>query len=53
MRVFDPEEVEILFPVGAFFRQWGIAKARFHPSRHAVRTDAGLIHIINVLVTRD
>src|SRR5712691_7654234 len=46
-------EVEVLFPVGPFFGEWGRAKACFHPAHAAVRIFARSGHVAEILVARN
>jgi hypothetical protein len=50
MGVLNAEQIEILFPVGAFFGQRRIAKTAFHPRGNAVLIDVRVIHIVQILV---
>lgn len=53
MRIFHAEQFEKFFPVRSFFSQRRITETGFHSARRAVGRDAGLIHIVYVLVARD
>src|SRR4029077_7669488 len=51
--VLSAEKIEIFFPIRTFFRERGIAKTGFNPSRNAAGIQARLAHVMNVLVACD
>ena len=51
MRVLNFQQVEILFPVGPFFRQRGVAVTDFNPLNVSVIELPGLLHISQILIT--
>ena len=53
MSVFDPDQIEEFFPVGAFFGQRRIAKTAFNPFRDAVLIQPGFTHVVQIFVARD
>ena len=50
--VFDAEQFEIFLPIRPLFLQWRGAETGLNPMRGAVVGDAGLLHIVKVLITR-
>jgi hypothetical protein len=50
MRVLDFEQLEILFPIGAFFRQRRRTIANFNPLDASVIELPGLLHISQIFV---
>src|SRR5690349_24817737 len=53
MRVLNLQQVEIFFPVGTFFRQRRVAVTDFDPLNVSVIELPGLLHISEILVSRD
>ena len=53
VRVFYAQKLEIFFPVGAFFSQRCRAETDFHPPNSAVVIEAGVFHIIQILIPGD
>jgi hypothetical protein len=51
--VLDAEEVEVLFPVGAFFGEGCVAEAYFDPAEGAVVAEAGGLHVAEVFAEGD
>ena len=51
VRVFDLQQLKILFPIRTFFLERRGAIARLHPVRDAIFTDPRLFHVIDIFVT--
>ena len=52
VRVFNAEQIKIPLPIRPFFLQGCRAKADFNPGADAIFSDAGLLHILQVFLTR-
>jgi hypothetical protein len=50
VRVLDLQQFEIFFPVGAFFRQRGVAITDFNPLNVSIIELPGILHIPEILV---
>jgi len=50
MRVFDTEQLEIFFPVRAFFIERGGAETSFNPISCTVASKPRVLHVVQVFI---
>jgi len=50
VRIFDLEQLKVLFPVGPLLLEWRGAKANFDPGANSVRIDTCILHVVEVFI---
>ena len=53
VRIFDAEQLKVLFPVRTLLRERRGTKTDFDPPRSTVLTHAGVVHVVQVFIARD
>lgn len=53
MSILHSGEIEIRFPVGTFFLQWGWAVADFDPARSLIFAETRFVHVSEIFSLRD